>query len=80
MPKSSTRSAVATGKKLLRDLTAYAQKVSREEGIPYIEAVAVMRDHAEDVARDIGVSSVFVTLWAETDLRQSEHLRRAAGR
>jgi hypothetical protein len=71
MPKSTSRTAVATGKQLLRDLTQYAQRVSKEDGVPFIDAVAIMRDNAEEVARDIGVSSVFVTLWAETALRQA---------
>lgn len=71
MPKSATRSAVATGKQLLRDLTRYAQTVSKEQGLRYIDAVVFMRDNAADVASDIGVSSVFVTLWAETALRQA---------
>ena len=67
MPKSS----VATGKKLLRDLIRYAQAVQKENGIGFFEAVRHMRDNAEGPARDIGVSSAFVTLWAETELRQA---------
>jgi len=67
VPKPS----VATGKKLLRDLTRYAQAVQKVKGIGFFEAVRFMRDHAEEAAREIGVSSAFVTLWAETELRQA---------
>jgi hypothetical protein len=66
-----SKSAVASGKKLLRELTKYAQKVSREHKISFIDAVANMRDQSAVVASDLGVSSTFVTLWAETELRQA---------
>ena len=67
MPKSD----IATGKQLLRDMNKYAQKLAKDEGCSFTDAVRAMRDNAAEVAREVGVSSsVFVTLWAEGVLRR----------
>ncbi len=60
-----SRSDLNAGKKLARDMLKYAQRVNSTTGCGFTEAVKRMRADAPEVARELGVSSAFVTVWAE---------------
>lgn len=59
------RADIDAGKHINREMVKYAQATAKHNGSSFTEAAKVMRAEAEQVARDLGVSAVFVTVWAE---------------
>ncbi len=74
---ASAKSAIQEGKRLHRALVSYAQAVSRDLKMPFMEAIKAMRADAANVAKDLGCSPAFVTVWTEAEINASERLARA---
>lgn len=74
---ASARAAIQEGKRLHRALVSYAQTVSRDLKMPFMEAIKAMRDDTANVAKDLGCSATFVTVWCEAEINASDRLMRA---
>lgn len=69
---AKTRAAIKEAKRLERDMIKYGLRLSKSASIAYVDAVRVMKDQPDAVAKEVGASVEFVVMWTTMELRRKQ--------
>lgn len=69
---TSMKAEIAKAKALDRALAGYVADTRKRLGVSRFDALGLMLDQAGTVARDLGVSVPFVTLWIQAEMRRAK--------
>lgn len=72
MTKKEIQDQIKEAKRLDRALAGYVVSTRSRLGVSRAEALELMRDQADTVAKDLGMSVPFVTLWIAAELRRAK--------